>query len=151
MKSTLENKYVIFTLDDEEYGFDVSNVLEIVRIENIIPIPHSKDYFMGMIDIRGKVIPVIHLKKKLLIHQENSQKPEKLIVVELFEKRVGLAVDKVINVIQFEPEEIDPGPPAIKSFHTKYIAGVGKKENRFIILIQLNTLFGEEEVKELFM
>ncbi|GIX40914.1 MAG: chemotaxis protein CheW [Leptospiraceae bacterium] len=151
MNTAIENKYVIFTLDEEEYGFDVSRVLEIVRLEKLIPIPHSKDYFLGMVDIRGKVIPVIDLKKKLAIHQENSLRPEKLIVIELFGKKVAVAVDKVLNVIDFEPDEIDAGPPAVKSFHTKYISGIGKKDNRFIVLINLNTLFTEEEVKELFI
>jgi purine-binding chemotaxis protein CheW len=150
MNTAIENKYVIFTLDDEEYGFDVSRVIEIVRLEKLIPIPHSKEYFMGMVDIRGKVIPVIDLKKKLYIYQENSQNPEKLIIVELFNKRIALAVDKVLNVIDFHTEEIDAGPPAVKSFHTKYISGIGKKENRFVVLINLNTLFAEQEIKELF-
>jgi len=112
MATTIENKYVIFTLDEEEYGFDVSKVLEIVRIEKLIPVPHSKDYFLGMVDIRGKVLPVIDLKKKLHIHQENSRIPEKIIIVELMNKRIALAVDNVLNVLDLYPDEIDSSPPA---------------------------------------
>lgn len=149
MDTKVINKYVIFTLDEEEYGFDVLKVLEIVRLENLIQIPHSKEYFMGMIDIRGKVIPVIDLKKKLLIHQENSEKPDKLIIVEIQNKKIGLAVDKVLNVIDFTSEEIDLGPPAVKSFHTKYIYGIGKKQDKFIVLINLSNLFSEQELQTL--
>jgi len=151
MATTIENKYVIFTLDEEEYGFDVSKVLEIVRIEKLIPVPHSKDYFLGMVDIRGKVLPVIDLKKKLHIHQEKSRNPEKIIIVELMNKRIALAVDNVLNVLDLYPDEIDSSPPAVKSYHTKYIYGVGKKDKRLIILINLNSLFTEDEIKELFL
>lgn len=149
MSGALENKYVIFTLDEEEYGFKVEKVIEIVKLEKIIPIPHSKDYFMGMVDIRGKVLPAIDLKKKLLIHDENSLKPEKLIIIEIFDKRVALAVDNVLNVMDFLPDEIEKGPPAIKSYHTKFIAGIGKKGNRFIVIINIDTLFTEEEIQKL--
>lgn len=147
MATDLLNKFVIFTLDEEEYGFDVLKILEIMRLENIIPVPHSKDYFMGMVDVRGKVIPVIDLKKKLQIHQENSIKPDKLIIVETHNKRIGLAVDNVLSVMDFTPEEIDLGPPAVKSFHTKYILGIGKKQDKFIILINLSNLFTEAELQ----
>ncbi len=149
MATNLLNKFVIFTLDEEEYGFDVLKILEIMRLENLIYVPHSKDYFMGMVDVRGKVIPVIDLKKKLQIHQENSNKPDKLIIVEVQNKRIALAVDNVLSVVDFSSEEIDLGPPAVKSFHTKYILGIGKKQDKFIILINLSNLFTESELQSL--
>ncbi|MCS7204187.1 MAG: chemotaxis protein CheW [Leptospiraceae bacterium] len=149
MPSTLENKYVIFTLDEEEYGFSVEKVIEIVKMEKVIPIPNSKEYFMGMVDIRGKVIPAIDLKKKLQIHTESSQKPERLIIIDIFDKRIALAVDNVLNVLDLLPDEIDKGPPAVKSHYTKYISGIGKKNDRFIVMLNINTLFTEEELRQL--
>ncbi len=145
-----ENKFIIFTMDEEEYGINISQVLEIVRLENIIPIPHSVEYFMGMIDIRGKVIPVIDFKKKLRLKTEHSQKPEKLIIIEFEGQRIGLAVDKVLSVMDFKQEEIDLGPPAVKSFHTEYILGIGKKSDKFIVLINLINLFDKEEMDQFF-
>ncbi|MFN3605198.1 MAG: chemotaxis protein CheW [Leptonema sp. (in: bacteria)] len=149
MGTEILNKYVIFTLDEEEYGFDVLKILEIMRLDNLIDIPHSKDYFMGMVDVRGKVIPVIDFKKKLQIQQETSAKPDKLIIVEIHNKKIGLAVDNVLSVMDFAPEEIDLGPPAVKSFHTKYILGIGKKQDKLIILINLANVFTESEIQAL--
>jgi purine-binding chemotaxis protein CheW len=144
-----DNKYVIFMMKDEEYGLEVLKVHEIVRIENIIPVPHSRPYFLGMMDIRGKVVPIIDLRVKLEL-DKNETSPDRAIIIEVEKKRIGLAVDRVSSVVQFRAEDIDQGPPAVKSVHTRYIAGIGKWKDRFIVLMNLDHLFSAEELSELF-
>ncbi|EHQ06811.1 MAG: purine-binding chemotaxis protein CheW [Leptonema illini] len=145
-----DNKYVIFMMKDEEYGLEVLKVHEIVRIESIIPVPHSRPYFLGMMDIRGKVIPIIDLKGKLELDEGGTGNPDRAIIIEVEKRRIGLAVDRVSSVVQFRPEDIDQGPPAVKSVHTRYISGIGKLKERFIVLMNLDHLFSGEELSELF-
>ena len=145
-----DNKYVIFTMKDEEYGLEVLQVHEIVRIEKIIPVPHAQKYFLGMMDIRGKVIPIIDLKEKLGLGEGEPMSAERAIIIEVEKRRIGLAVDRVSSVIQFKAGDIDQGPPAVKSVHTRYIAGIGKVKERFIVLMNLQHLFSGEELGELF-
>lgn len=143
-------KYVVFTMREEEYGLEVSKVHEIVRIEKIIPVPHSRPYFLGMMDIRGKVIPIIDLKRKLILDEGDGTVPDRAIIIEVEKRRVGLAVDRVSNVVPFRAEDVDQGPPAVKSVHTRYIAGIGKLKERFIVLMNIDHLFTAEELSELF-
>lgn len=145
-----DQKYVIFTMRDEEYGLEVGKVHEIVRVENIIPVPHSRTYFLGMMDIRGKVIPIIDLKRKLMLDDGEASLPDRAIIIEVEKRRVGLAVDRVLNVVPFRSQDVDQGPPAVKSVHTRYIAGIGKVKERFVVLMNIDHLFSPEELTELF-
>ena len=148
-------KYITFSLGEEEYGVPVLQVHEIVKMDEIIKIPHSFDYFMGLMDIRGHVIPVIDLKKKLGIQFGESENAEastsrRAIIIDVYDKRIGLAVDKVSHVNRFPPESIDSGPPAVKSATNRYIAGVGKYKDQFVVLMSLTNLFTIEEVDTIF-
>jgi purine-binding chemotaxis protein CheW len=102
-----------------------------------------------MMDIRGKVVPIIDLRVKLEL-DKNETSPDRAIIIEVEKKRIGLAVDRVSSVVQFRAEDIDQGPPAVKSVHTRYIAGIGKWKDRFIVLMNLDHLFSAEELSELF-
>ena len=148
-------KYITFSLGEEEYGVPVLQVHEIVKMDEIIKIPHSYDYFMGLMDIRGHVIPVIDLKKKLGIQFGDSENIDSIatrraIIIDVYDKRIGLAVDKVSHVNRFPPESIDSGPPAVKSSANRYIAGVGKFKDQFVVLMSLTNLFTPEEVDNIF-
>ena len=148
--SDLQQKYITFSLGEEDYGIPVLQVLEIVRIENLILIPHSKNYLIGMMDIRGTVLPVIDLKRKLNIQLDSiDDQMERAVMIQVGEKRVCLAVDKVSHVHDFPPESIDSGPTTIRSAANKYITGVGKIKDQFLILLDLNHLFTDEEISSL--
>jgi purine-binding chemotaxis protein CheW len=149
--SEVEQKYIVFSLGDEDYGLPVLQVHEIVRINELIKVPHSRTYFMGLMDIRGRVLPVIDLKKKLGIHLEDApQKLDRAIILETAGRRVGLSVDKVSHVVRFNADEIDSGPPTVKTVSTRFITGVGKYKDQFVVLMNLENLFSDEELKELF-
>ncbi|MCB1166749.1 MAG: purine-binding chemotaxis protein CheW [Leptospiraceae bacterium] len=149
--SEIEQKFIVFSLGDEEYGLPVLQVHEIVRLSELIKVPHSREYFMGLMDIRGRVLPVIDLKKKLGIHlEDDAQKLDRAIILETAGRRVGLSVDKVSHVVRFAAEEIDSGPPTVKTVSTRFITGVGKYKDRFVVLMNLEHLFSDEELAELF-
>ena len=170
----IQQKYLTFMLGEEEYGIPVLQVAEIVKVENLIRIPHARNYFLGLMDIRGRVLPIVDLKRKLLIQTEEStgdEKPaasakstpgkqgpavvgkgqlDRAIIISIQGRRVGLAVDQVSHVVRFPPENIDPGPPSLKSAASKFVTGVGKNEEEFVVLMNLNHLFTEEELTGLF-
>lgn len=149
--SEIRQKYITFSLGDEDYGIPVLQVLEIVKIENLIAIPHAMPYFLGLMDIRGQVLPIINLKKKLGIHLESSnEEMERAIIIETSGRKVGLAVDQVSHVIRFPPESIDTGPPTVRSASSRFISGVGKHQDQFIVLMSLENLFTQEEMENLF-
>ncbi len=149
--SEIRQKYITFSLGEEEYGIPVLQVLEIIKMDNLIQIPHSKDYFMGLMDIRGQVIPIINLKKKLGIHLESSEDiVDRSIIIETNGRKVGLAVDRVSHVIRFPPDAIDMGPPSVKSASSRFIFGVGKHKDQFVVLMNLESLFSTEEIEDLF-
>lgn len=149
--SEIRQKYITFSLGEEEYGIPVLQVLEIIKMDNLIQLPHAKDYFMGLMDIRGQVIPIINLKKKLGIHLDVAAgEMDRAIIIETSGRKVGLAVDRVSHVIRFPPEAIDMGPPSVKSASSRFIFGVGKHKDQFVVLMNLEMLFSVEEVEELF-
>ena len=149
--SEVEQKYIVFSLGDEEYGLPVLQVHEIVRLTELIKVPHSREYFMGLMDIRGRVLPVINLKRKLGIHLDEEESAlDRAIILETGGRRVGLSVDKVSHVVRLASEEIDSGPPTVKTVSTRFITGVGKHKDRFVVLMNLEHLFSDEELQELF-
>ncbi len=167
----IQQKYLTFMLGEEEYGVPVLQVAEIVKVENLIRIPHARQYFLGLMDIRGRVLPIVDLKLKLSIQTEDPSEagaksgtgesdaanqsggaPEldRAIIIEIQGRRIGLAVDQVSHVVRFPPENIDPGPPSLKTAASKFVTGVGKNDEEFVVLMNLNHLFSEEELSGLF-
>ncbi|MEQ9364636.1 MAG: chemotaxis protein CheW [Leptospirales bacterium] len=155
----IQQKYLTFMLGEEEYGVPVLQVAEIVKVENLIRIPHARQYFLGLMDIRGRVLPIVDLKLKLAIQTRDSdeadqsasnQTLDRAIIIEIQGRRIGLAVDQVSHVVRFPPENIDPGPPSLKTAASKFVTGVGKNDEEFVVLMNLNHLFSEEELSGLF-
>jgi len=148
----ITEQYIIFTLGEEEYAMPITIVDEIVKVENLIPVPKSKPYFTGVMDIRGKVVNMIDLAKKLGIRDysfNERSKSERAIIVNIFKKPTGILVDKVAHVIHLPPNAIDPPPPSVKGISSRYIIGVGKKDNRFIILIDIEKIMSAEDLSEI--
>lgn len=146
----LEQKYISFRLGEAVFGVSVLQVIEIVKIENMITIPHAHKYFLGLMDIRGSVVPVVDLSTKLEIESDNhklvSGAETRAIITEIGDKRVGLGVDKVTHVMQFPPQDIDRGASPIKGSSGRCVIGVGKHREDLVVLMDLRNLFTTEEV-----
>ncbi|PJZ68055.1 chemotaxis protein CheW [Leptospira perolatii] len=149
MAEEIEHQYILFALGDEEYALPITLVDEIIKIQNLVKVPKSKEYFAGIMDIRGKVVKMVDLAVKLRIPREAKLVHDRAIVVKIGEESVGIVVDKVANVALFPPETINPPPPTLKGISSRYITGVGKKEDRFIILIDIEKILNSEELAEL--
>jgi purine-binding chemotaxis protein CheW len=116
---------VTFTLRNEEYAVDILNVQEINRITEITQVPNSPSYVEGVINLRGKVMPVI------------------IIIMDIKGVTNGLVVDSVSEVLRIPTDIVEPPPPMSSDISSKFIKGVAKLENRLIILIDINELLGE--------
>ena len=148
-KTELTDQYITFGVADEEYAVSILNVEEIVRVSGLIRVPQAKDYFVGLMDIRGKVVNMIDLGKKLLNRPTDTKISDRAIIVTIQGKSIGVIVDKVSHVIRFPASQIDPPPPSVKGLSSRYITGVAKKDNRFVIIMDIEKILTSEELNEI--
>jgi purine-binding chemotaxis protein CheW len=142
-------RYVTFEIGGEEYAIDITLVVEIIRITSITPVPLSYDFVSGVINLRGNIVPIIDLNRKFKIERQGKDKDQRLIVVEIGKKIIGFKVDKVNEVISLGTANIDPTPSLVSSLSRKYIYGVGKIDDRIIVLIEIEKLLSEDELERL--
>lgn len=140
---------VSFKLGDEEFGVDILSVQEINRMMQITRVPNSPNSVEGVINLRGRVIPVIDLRIKLNMNKIDYSSDTRIIVVEIKNQTVGFIVDSVKEVLRI-PENITESPPEMVSgINSQYITAVGKLEDRLLILLDLEKVLLYEEQIEL--
>ncbi|OHW62479.1 chemotaxis protein CheW [Andreesenia angusta] len=144
-----EKQYVVFRLDNEEYGIGIMNVREIIPYKESIKVPNTPDFIEGIINYRGNVTPIICLKKRFNISKRVEDGNTRIIVINIGDRQVGFIVDEASQTIKLDESEIDPAPSIVSSVEREYIDGVGKKEDRLIILIDLGKILTEGEREEL--
>ena len=135
-------QFVTFTLNNEEYAVDILNVQEINRITEITKVPNSADYIEGVINLRGKVIPVINLRKKFAFEDKPVDDTSRIIIMELEGLTNGLVVDSVSEVLRVPSGRIEPAPPMSSDVSSKFIEGLANLDDRLIIIIDINKLMG---------
>ncbi|HPN30644.1 MAG TPA: chemotaxis protein CheW [bacterium] len=140
---------VTFNIGKEEYAIDIMLVIEIIKSARITPVPLSLDFVKGVVNLRGKVVPVVDLKKKFSITFQENPKEVRFIVVEIEKKIIGFQVDKVKEVISIPLSSIDPAPSIISGISQNYIEGVGRIDGRLIILLNIEKLLSEKELEKL--
>ncbi len=131
---------VTFKLDVEEFGIDILRVQEIIRIMNITKVPNSPEFVEGVINLRGRVIPVVNLRKRLFLPHIEQDNKTRVIVVELSDKTVGFIVDEVNEVLRIPRSITEPPPEMTAGIDTDYITSVGKLEDRLLILLDIEKL-----------
>ncbi len=137
---------VCFKIGQEEYGIDILLVQEILKLPVVTKLPKSVSYIMGVIDLRGKVIPVVDLGKKFNIGGSKEKESNRAIVVDIGGKQVGLAIDSVSHVVKINSNDIEPPPPVVKGISGRYIVGIAKLETGFVVILDINQIFSKEEV-----
>jgi len=136
---------VSFKLDKIEYGIDILSVHEILRIPEITRLPNAPEYIKGVINLRGNVIPVVDIRMRFGMPSVPVTELSRIIVVEIGEKLVGLIVDNVYQVIRLSRSRIDEPHELIEGISTEFINGIGRLQDRLIVILRLdNILFGEE-------
>lgn len=139
---------VSFQLGEEEFGVDILKVQEINRMLEITKVPNSPIFVDGVINLRGKVIPILNLRQRFGLEKKELDKKTRIVVVDIDGKVVGVVVDAVSEVLRLPTDTVEPPPPMVAGIESEYIKGVGKLENRLLILLDLNKLLTTEE-KEL--
>jgi purine-binding chemotaxis protein CheW len=144
--SSTSIQIVCFKIGKEEYGIDILQVQEILKLPKVTKLPKSIDYIMGVIDLRGKVIPIIDLSKKFRIASGDVTSGYRAIVVDIGGKRLGLGIDSVSHVLKIDSKDIEPPPPVVKGISGKYIVGIAKMENGFVVVLDISKLFSKDEM-----
>ncbi|MCG0277927.1 MAG: chemotaxis protein CheW [Thermanaeromonas sp.] len=140
---------VVFQLAGETYGVDINHVHEIIRLQPITEVPRTPDFIEGVINLRGRIIPVIDLHKRFGLPPAEATNNTRIMVVEVGGMTVGMIVDAVSEVLRLPEENIEPPPPIIKGVDVAYLKGVGKWEDKLIILLDLDRVLKENEQEEL--
>jgi len=139
-----EEQLVTFRLGTEEFGVDIMSVQEIIRIPPITRVPKAPIYVEGVINLRGNVIPVISLRTRFGMTRVEETDLSRIIVLQVQTKVFGIRVDAVTEVLRLDNEAIEPPPPITLGVDSQFIRGVGKIEERLLILLELNQIMDGE-------
>jgi purine-binding chemotaxis protein CheW len=131
----------------EEYGVPIGQVQEIVRVGGITMVPNSPPYMEGVINLRGRVLPVLNLRKRLGLSGKAISSASRIVVTEIGNKVIGLLVDAVSHVIKIPSENVEPAPEEVLEIDTDYITGVGKLNDKMIILLDLERLLRRDKLE----
>jgi purine-binding chemotaxis protein CheW len=140
---------VSFKLGSEEYGVDIAQVQEINRMVAVTHVPRAPQFMEGVINLRGQLIPIIDLRARFGMPRAEHTKNTRIVVTEIGAKRVGMVVDSVSEVLRLPLDQVEPAPEMITGVDTEYIRGVGKIEDRLIILLDLAKIITGSEKREL--
>ena len=136
---------VTFTISNEEFGLDILRVQEIIRTMEITRVPRAPEFVEGVINLRGKVIPIIDLRRRFGMESKAHDSQTRIIVVEIKAMIVGFVVDSVSEVLRIQSNTVEPPPAVVSGIESEYISGVGKLEDRLLILIDLDKLLSDDE------
>ena len=140
---------VTFNLSEEIFAIDILNIQSINRMIELTVIPNSPDFVEGIINMRGQVIPIISLRKRLGMEVINYDKNTRFIIMEIKNKIVGFIVDAVNEVLRINSKICTPPPPLSGGIDTDYITSVAKLDEKLLILLDLNKIISKKEIKEL--
>jgi purine-binding chemotaxis protein CheW len=140
---------VSFNIGEEEFGVDILKVQEINRMVDVTRVPNTPEYVDGVINLRGKVIPIIDLRRRFGMARKEKDKNTRIIVVELNNKVLGFVVDAVSEVLRIKKSVSEPPPPIIAGIDADYITAIAKLENRLLILLDLEKVLTTEEHAEM--
>ena len=147
----LAGKYLTFKLGAEEYGLEILKVQEIIKMMSITHIPRTPSFVKGVINLRGKVIPVISLRLKFEMEEIEDTEKTCVIVVQIGEDMItmGIVVDEVSEVLEITSEAIEPPPSMGASVETQFILGMAKAKGSVKILLEIDKIFSSQEIETL--
>ncbi|WP_371365532.1 Chemotaxis protein CheW [Sporomusa rhizae] len=139
-----ELQLVIFRLAKEEYGLPITKVQEINRLVPITKLPQTPAFMEGIINLRGRIIPVVDLRKRFQLEVSEYNDDSRIIIVEVNGQTVGIIVDAVAEVVRISLSSVEPPPPSF-ILDAKYIQGVGKLDGRLLILLEIDQILSTQE------
>ncbi len=142
-------QFISFSVGDEEYGLELLTVKEVIRVREITWLPKAPSFVKGIINLRGDVIPIIDLRDKFGLEAKEATAMTRVIVVEVDGKLTGMVVDSASQVVRIPVDQIDPPPPVFGGVAQDFITGVGKIDDKLIILLNSDAILTAEERTQL--
>jgi purine-binding chemotaxis protein CheW len=140
-----ELQIVVCELADEHYGLDIAKVFEIIRHQPITPVPRAPMFVKCVINLRGRIIPVVDLRGRFGMSEVEPTKETRIVVAESAATRVGLIVDSVSEVLLLPAESVEATPGVAAGADAEYLRGIAKLGDRLVLLLELDGLFGLED------
>ncbi len=148
--TTQSTTYLTFYLDQELFGLNIETVREVLEYTKITKVPRTEEYMRGVINVRGHAVPVVDLRLKFGLDQGEQTVDTCIIIVELElegeASTMGILVDGVQEVLDIPPEQIEKPPRLGNKIDTQFIRGIGKLEDRFVIILDIQSVFTEHEL-----
>lgn len=145
----LGGQFVTFTLGDEEYGVEILKVQEIIGLPPVTRVPHLPQFTKGVINLRGAVVPVVDLRLRFNLDLAEYNDRTCVIITKVSDRVTGMIVDVVSEVAEIPDDLIDPTPSFNSQIRTDFIKGVGKIDKRLVILLDVDRLLTDEELKSI--
>lgn len=143
-------QYLTFKLDEEVYALDIGKVREVLDLTTITKVPRTPEFMRGVINLRGSVVPVVDLRIKFGMSKTEKTVNTCIIIVEVTIDNettiLGALADSVQEVMDLEPDHIEPAPKIGTRLNTEFIKGMGKKDNRFVIILDIDKIFSTDEL-----
>jgi purine-binding chemotaxis protein CheW len=147
---TETRQYLTFSLGEESFALDVAHVREILEFTTVTKVPRTPEFMRGVINLRGSVVPVMDMRVKFNLSLTEKTVDTCIIVVEVSldgeETILGALVDSVQEVFELEPDQIEPAPKIGTGLSTEFITGMGKRDDRFIIILDIDKVFSADEL-----
>ena len=141
---------VTFKLGNNEYAIDIMQAKEIIKMEKITLIPNAPDYVEGVINLRGNIIPIVDLKKRFNLEENDGEKNTGIIIVKIDDVDMGIIIDAISKVVSISNSNIQPPPPMLSGIGQKYIKGVAKLDDKLLVVLDLEKLIvgDDEDIEE---
>ena len=149
-EDTMEGRFLTFDLGEEVFGIKIRHVTEIIGLQTINKLPEMPDYIQGIINLRGKIVPVIDMGMKFKRAKKDYSDRTCIVVVETQQLTAGLIVDNVAEVMTINETDIAPPPELDLGVGCRYLSGVGKVDGDVVILLDCEQLFNEEETQTIY-
>jgi purine-binding chemotaxis protein CheW len=140
-------QFVTFRLGEEQFGVPIGAAQEIVRLSEVTPVPEAPWFVEGVINLRGRIIPVIDLGRRLRLPDRPRTRKTRILIVEMDRRQVGLIVDAASEVLRLPPNAVEPPPPMISGIGVEYITGVGKLGDQLLVLLDLAKVLHPEDLR----
>lgn len=141
------DKYLTFLIDNQFYAFSIKDIIEIIEVQKITPVPEFPAYAKGIINLRGRIIPILDVRLRFNKDETTYTERTCIIVVTIKDKEFGFIVDTVDEVIDIDKDNIE-GPPMITSEKsTRYITAVAKVDNKIVLILDSNKMLNDEEIE----
>lgn len=147
-KGVTKKQYIVVKIGSEQYGIDISYVDNIVRMQKITRVPKAQHYFKGIINLRGEIVPVMSIRRKMGLEDDVFTHASRIIILKIeSQAALGIIVDEVKEVVSLGSDQIDKGPYDIKDGKSNFINGIGKNGNDLISLFEIGSIIEEKEME----